>query len=155
MRILGIDPGTRIVGYGVLDVKGNVLEPVASGLIRTSVKENIPFRLREIWEGVGEVLRRVCPDVAVVESIFHGKNTSSLIKIGEARGVILLAAVVQNIPTESFSPAEVKKSVTGRGNARKEQVREMVRVILGHAIDAETDDVTDAMAIAICKSHRL
>ncbi len=155
MRILGIDPGTRIVGYGVLDVKGNVLEPVASGLIRTSVKEDIPFRLKEIWDGMGEVIRRVSPDVAVVESIFHGKNTSSLIKIGEARGVILLAATVQNVPTESFSPAEVKKSVTGRGNARKEQVREMVRVILGCAIDAESDDVTDAMAIAICKSHRL
>lgn len=155
MRILGVDPGTRIVGYGVVDINGNRLQPVASGVIRTTSGAEIPLRLQEIWNGIREVIRRTSPDVAAVESVFHGRNTQSLIKIGEARGVILLAVAAEGIEVRSLTPAEVKKAVTGRGNARKEQVREMVRVILGTAIEAETDDVTDAMAVAICQSHRV
>jgi len=155
MRILGVDPGTRIVGYGVLDVKGNLLEPVASGVIRTSNTSDLSVRLREIWEGIGEVIRRTHPDVAAVEALFHGVNTSSLIKIGEARGVILLAASTAGVPTRSYSPAEVKKAVTGRGNARKDQVRQMVGVIIGRSIAAETNDETDALAVAICQAHRI
>jgi len=154
MRILGVDPGTRIVGYGVLDLNGNLLEPVASGVIRTSRTDDISVRLWEIWEGIREVIRRTNPDVAAVEKVFHGVNTSSLIKIGEARGVILLAVASAGIPAKGYSPAEVKKAVTGRGNARKEQVRQMVGVICGQAIEAETDDVTDALAVAICQAHR-
>ena len=155
MRILGVDPGTRIVGYGVLDVNGNLFEPVASGVIRTSRTGDLSQRLREIWDGIREVIKRTHPDVAAVEAVFHGRNTSSLIKIGEARGVILLAAASAGIPAKSYSPAEVKKAVTGRGNARKEQVRHMVGIICGRIIEAETDDVTDAMAVAICQAHRV
>ena len=155
MRILGVDPGTRIVGYGVIDLKGNRLQPVASGVIRTTPGADIPVRLEQIWNGLREVIKRTSPDVAAVESVFHGRNTQSLIKIGEARGVILLAVAAEGIEVRSITPAEVKKAVTGRGNARKEQVREMVRVILGCVIEAETDDVTDAMAVAICQSHRM
>jgi crossover junction endodeoxyribonuclease RuvC len=154
MRILGVDPGTKIVGYGVLDVNGNLLEPVASGVIRTSRTGDLSERLNEIWDGIREVIRKTQPDVAAVEAVFHGRNTSSLIKIGEARGVILLAAASAGIPAQSYSPAEVKKAVTGRGNARKEQVRHMVGVICGRSIAAETDDETDALAVAICRAHR-
>jgi len=155
MRILGVDPGTRIMGYGVLDLKGSLLEPVAYGLIRTSAKADLPARLRTIFEGLREVIRRTRPDTAAVESVFHGRNTASLIKVGEARGVILLAAEMEGVDVVSYSPAEVKKAVTSRGNARKEQVRAMVLALLGAGIEAETDDVTDALAVAICRAHRL
>ncbi len=155
MRILGIDPGTRIVGWGVLDVKGNRLEPIASGVIRAPAKEALSVKLNRIHQGVSQVIEKTSPQVVAVEDIFHGPNTATLIKIGEARGVIVLAAAAAGLPVESYTPAEVKKAVTGRGNATKEQVREMVQVILGVSVDEETLDETDALAIAICHSHRI
>jgi len=155
MRIIGIDPGTRIVGWGVLDVEGSRLEPVASGVIRASAKEPLSARLRTIHDGISQVIEKTAPNVAAVEDIFHGPNTATLIKIGEARGVIILAAAAAGLPVESYTPAEVKKAVTGRGNATKDQVREMVQVILGVAVEGETLDETDALAVAICQSHRI
>lgn len=155
MRIMGIDPGTRIVGWGVLDVMGSRLEPVASGVIRAPAKETLSVRLKMIHDGIGRVIEKTSPEIVAVEDIFHGPNTATLIKIGEARGVIVLAAADAGLPVESYTPAEVKKAVTGRGNATKEQVREMVQVILGVAVEEETLDETDALAVAICQSHRI
>jgi len=155
MRILGVDPGTRIVGYGVLELTGNLITPVASGIVRTVPDADLSHKLKLIFDGMNEVIARSSPDLVAVEAIFYGRNIASLIKIGEARGVILLAAGLAGLPTSSFTPAEVKKAVTGRGNARKEQVREMVTRILGPAIEAETNDVTDALAVAICQAHRV
>lgn len=154
MRILGIDPGTRIVGYGVIDLKGSQLVPVAGGVIRTFPKEAMAKRLLMIHEHLLTVIERVKPDVAAVEQVFHGRNTSTLIKIGEARGVILSACASAGVEAMGHSPAEVKKAVTGNGRASKEQVRDMVTVLLGKGLELETHDVSDALAIAICQANR-
>ncbi len=154
MRILGVDPGTRIIGYGVIDALGNRIEAVACGTIRPSNKADIDERLKEIHCGIREVIRKTGPDMVAVEEVFHGPNTLSLIKMSEARGVILLAAALEGLPVRGYAPAMIKKAVTGRGNAAKEQVKEMVDVILGEALQFETSDVSDAMAVAICQAHR-
>ncbi len=154
MRILGIDPVTSFVGYGLLVAEGNDLITLAAGVVRASRGAGLPERLRDIWEGIRSVIKKSDPQIVAVEEVFLGRNIKSLIQIGEARGVILLAAAAAGIPVSSLSPAEIKKAVTGSGNARKDRVREMVRVILGKGIEAETDDVTDALAVAICQAHR-
>lgn len=154
MRILGVDPGTRIIGYGVIDSTGSRIDPVACGTIRPSGKSEPAERLKEIFNGIREVIKKTDPDVMAVEEVFHGPNTLSLIKMSEARGVIQLAASVEGVPSRGFAPAMVKKAVTGRGNAAKQHVREMVSVILGESLEFETHDVSDAMAVAICQAHR-
>ncbi len=154
MKILGIDPGTRIVGYGMIEVKGSKLIPLVGGIIRTDKEEPPSKRLRQIHENMCVVLKRCRPDVAVVEEIFFGCNISTLIRIGEARGTLLAACAIEEVETVGYPPAEVKKAVTGNGRASKEQVRAMVNVLLGQEQVYETDDVSDALALAICHASR-
>ena len=154
MRILGIDPGTRVVGYGVIAKEGSRLLPVAAGLIRLDPAEPLSQRLGRILRSMQVVIQRARPDVAVLEEIFYGRNVSSLIKIGQARGVLLAACAVENLETCGYPPAEVKRAVTGNGRASKSQVREMVRVLLGHEETLDSEDVSDALAVAICHAHR-
>lgn len=154
MRILGIDPGTRYIGYGVIDLLGSQIQPVACGLIRTDTKKPLNFRLKQIHENLLVILDRCNPDVTAVEQVFYGCNVATLIKIGEARGVILAANALKGIETFGYSPAEVKKAVTGNGRASKSQVQEMVKHLLGAELIFETEDVSDALAIAVCHANR-
>jgi len=154
MKILGIDPGTRLVGYGVIQTKGTTLLPVVGGVIRTHIPDPLCRKLFSIHENIRVVIERCQPDVVAVEEVFFGKNVSSLVKIGEARGAILAACAAEGLDVTGYTPAQVKKAVTGNGRAQKSQVRSMVEVFLGKGLKLETDDVSDALAIAICHAHR-
>ncbi len=155
MRILGIDPGSRICGYGVIEAKDNSVRVIEYGIIRVHKKNaELPERLLEIYKRLTEVIKRTEPEVAAFESLFFSKNVQSLVKLSHARGVAVLAAVENKLDISEFSPREIKKSVSGNGNAGKEQVQFMVKTILG--IDETPDfyDVTDALAVAVCHSIR-
>ena len=154
MRIMGIDPGTRIVGYGVIDHEGSSLIPQAGGIIRCARDADMCKRLAQIQNDITVVLKRCKPAVVAVEQVFYGKNISTLIKIGEARGAILAACGKAEVKVFGHSPAAVKKAVTGNGRATKAQVREMHGTLLGSDLSCETEDVSDALAVAICQAHR-
>jgi crossover junction endodeoxyribonuclease RuvC len=154
MRILGVDPGTQVCGYGVIDGRGNRVRMVACGVARSG-RKCLAERLKTIYDGLVEVIEEHQPEVVAVEGAFFGKNVRSAIKIGEGRGVALLAAAGHGLGVQEYAPAEVKKAVTGNGGAPKSQVQQMVRVILGLPEVPEPEDASDALAIAICHFHRL
>ena len=155
MRILGIDPGSRICGYGVIETNGNSIKLIELGVVKVSKKNTeLPERLLEIYKRLSEVIKRTSPDVAAFESLFFSKNVQSLVKLSHARAVAVLAAVENDLVISEFSPREIKKSVSGNGNAGKEQVQFMVKTILGIKENPEFYDVTDALAVAICHSIR-
>ncbi len=155
MRVLGVDPGTRVCGYGVIDATPAGLKVVDYGVIRASAKKPLYERLNIIHQGLCEIFRRHEPGVAAVEGVFYGINVRTAIKIGEARGVALIACAAEGLEVAEYSPRTVKKSVVGTGAAHKSQVQEMVRLQLGLAELPEPDDAADALAIAICHCRRL
>jgi crossover junction endodeoxyribonuclease RuvC len=152
--VLGIDPGTVAAGYGAVERRPGGGRLLDCGAVRAPRGRPLAERLRLIHDGLAEVIRRVRPDVAVVEKPFAGTNLATAIAIGEARGVALLACAARSVPVAEYSPAEIKRSVTGRGSARKEQVALMVKTILGLAEAPRPADATDALAAAICWLHR-
>lgn len=154
MRIMGIDPGTRICGYGVIETDGGDARVLDYGTIRKT-NAALPARLKVIYEGLCAVVAQFSPDVAVVEGTFTGKNMRTALKIGEGRGVALLAAASCGVDVVEYSPATVKKSVVGHGRAHKSQVQQMVRLILNLSELPEPEDAADALALAICHFHRL
>jgi crossover junction endodeoxyribonuclease RuvC len=155
MKILGIDPGSRICGYGVIEIHGNSLELIEYGVVKVNKKNApLPNRLLEIYNRLTEVIKRTSPDIATFESLFYSKNVQSLVKLSHARAVAVLAAVENDLHISEFTPREIKKSVSGNGNAGKEQVQFMVKTILGIKETPEFYDVTDALAVAICHSIR-
>ncbi|MDQ7778304.1 MAG: crossover junction endodeoxyribonuclease RuvC [Planctomycetota bacterium] len=153
MKIAGIDPGVQAVGYGVLDFAGGTGEVREQGVIRPA-KGPLPARLSRIYTSLRKILEKHRPDCVAVEDLFYGKNARSLIKIGEGRGVILLAAAELGIPVAEYSPAEVKQSVTGSGRADKAQVQQMVKAILRLKEIPRPDHTADALAIALCHAFR-
>jgi len=154
MRVLGVDPGTRVCGYGVIDVNGAELRTIDFGVVRAAERKPLPERLKIIHEGLASVIAQHRPDVVAVEGAFHGVNARTAIKIGEGRGVALLAAAAAGLEVAEYAPATVKKAVAGMGGADKNQVQQMVRVELGLRDVPEPDDAADALAIAICHCHR-
>lgn len=154
MRVLGIDPGTQVCGYGVLDAVGAQWKLVDYGVVR-SPRRSLPARLKVIHDGLAAVIARYKPDVVAVEGVFRGVNARTALKIGEGRGVALLAAAASGVEVAEHSPAEVKKAVVGSGQAHKSQVQQMVRVILGLAEVPSPEDAADALAVAICHCHRV
>lgn len=154
MRILGIDPGTRLVGWGILDKKGGRVRVLDYGVIRVRDADKLPERLLGIYQGLVALMKRVKPDTVVVEDVFYARDVRSTIKLGEARGLALLCAAQKNIPVFEYTPAEVKKSVTGNGRADKTQVQAMVRRILALA-ETPPPDAADALALTLCHLHRL
>jgi len=152
--VLGIDPGTLVTGYGVIARRGNRMHLLECGTIVNASAEPMPGRLERIHNGLSTVIRKHRPDEVAIESAFYGKNAQSALKLGHARGVSLLAAVQQGVPTAEYSPREIKKSVVGRGNASKEQVRFMVKAILQAENTTMVLDSSDALAIAICHLQR-
>lgn len=149
-RILGVDPGTALTGYGVISRSGGKAVLVECGVIRTSPRSPLPLRLREIHEGVLELLRRHGPSDLAVEDVFHGKNARSALTLGHARGVILLAGVLSGVRLHEYAPAEVKSVVVGNGRATKEQVAWMVQQHLRLRTPPSPADAADGVAIALC-----
>ncbi len=153
MRILGIDPGYAIVGYGVVEYDRFRFRTVGYGAITT--KANTPFgeRLQAIYDDMITLLKKYQPDALSIEKLFFNTNTTTAIDVAEARGVILLAAQQCGVPYFEYTPLQVKSSITGYGKAEKRQVMEMVKSFLGLAAVPKPDDTADALALAICHGH--
>ena len=155
MIILGIDPGYAIVGCGVVEAKGSNVKALYYSAVTTPARTPFEKRLLMISQGVGEIMDRYKPSHVAVEELFFNSNTTTAIAVAEARGVILLEAAKRNIEPFEYTPLQVKMSVVGYGNAEKKQVMEMTKRILHLEGVPKPDDVADALAIAICHSHRL
>ena len=153
MRILGIDPGYAIVGFGVLDYDGYKFTPVHFGSITTEAHTDFNVRLKTIFDDMNTVLTTFKPDVMAIEKLFFNTNQKTGIDVAQARGVILLSAINENIPVYEYTPLQVKQSVVGYGRAEKPQVMDMTKRILGLASVPKPDDTADALAIAICHGH--
>ncbi|MFZ2487829.1 MAG: crossover junction endodeoxyribonuclease RuvC [Anaerolineae bacterium] len=152
MRVLGIDPGTAITGFGVIDSDGE-LTLVEADAILTAAGTPLPARLLTIHSQLSAVIARHRPDAVAVEELFFSKNVRTAMSVGQARGVVLLAAAQAGLPIYHYKPAEVKLAVAGYGGANKAQIQEMVRLLLGLDTIFKPDDVADAVAIAICHAH--
>ena len=149
--ILGIDPGTAVTGYGVVaNEGGGAVSLVECGVVRTSSGQALAVRIREIYEAVTILITRHAPSVVVVEDVFQGKNVQSALKLGHARGAILLAAALSEIPIAEYSPREIKKAVVGNGNATKDQVGFMVQQQLRLKAPPSPADAADGVAAALC-----
>lgn len=153
MRILGIDPGYAIVGYGVLDFDNVRFRTVNYGAITTPADMPFDRRLVEIFNDMNTLLERFSPDCMSVEKLYFNTNTTTAIDVAQARGVILLAAAKKNIPVFEYTPLQVKVAVTGYGRAEKHQMQEMTKNILRLETIPKPDDTADALAIAICHGH--
>ena len=151
MRLLGLDPGLRHTGWGIVDAEGNRLRHVASGRI-DSGEGTIAERLVRLYDGITDVIARFHPDEAAVEETYVNMNPSSTLKLGLARGTVILAPAKAGLEVAEYSPSLIKKSVVGSGRAEKEQVGRMVRMLLPGA-EPSSADAADALAIAICHAH--
>lgn len=152
VRLLGIDPGSRITGYGILDVDGPRSRYVASGCIQTDSARPLPERLKTIFEGVAGVIREYQPDEAAAEQVFMHRNPDSALKLGQARGAALCAVVMAGLPVSEYAPRAIKQAVVGSGAADKGQVQRMVALLLNLAEPPQAD-AADALAVAICHGH--
>ena len=155
MRILGIDPGMAIVGYGVIEVDKDNVELLTSGSIQTNKKLSDSKRLVEIYDDLTTVVNKYSPDCASVEELFFFKNQKTIIPVAEARAVILTVLEKLKIPTFSYTPMEVKQVLTGYGRAEKKEVERMVKIVLETENLPKLDDTVDAIAIAICHSRNM
>lgn len=152
MIILGIDPGTARMGYGVIDYASSA-RLVDCGVIETPTQTSMPERLRILFEAVTSHLETYRPAVLSVEQLFFARNVTTAITVGQARGVVLLAAAIKGIPVVEYTPSEVKQAIVGYGKADKGQIQEMVRMILNLDEAPRPDDAADAVALAICHAH--
>lgn len=152
--ILGIDPGSRITGYGVIERSGGDIRFIGSGIIRTGAAGDRSERLVRIKRGVDEIIRTYRPVAVAIEQIFLNKNPRSTMVLGEARGVALLAAAEAGVAVFEYAPREVKNSVVGKGSAHKSQVAMMIGKLLRLDHEPATDDETDALAVAFCHALR-
>lgn len=150
MKILGIDPGTATVGWAVLEEKNGKINPVAHGHISTSPRNSVACRLKEISDDLEKIIQKYKPREAAVEELFFFKNQKTIIRIGEARGAILLTLENLKVKIISYTPLQVKQAVTGYGRAEKKQIQLMVKEILNLKSIPKPDDVADAIAIGIC-----
>ena len=151
-RILGIDPGSRLTGFGVVDFAGSQPSYVASGTVK-SLDGDFPARLRQIFDSVGEIVHAYAPDVVAIESVFMHKNAASALKLGQARSAALCATFAGNVEVHEYAPREIKQAVVGSGSATKEQVQHMI-VSLLNLDGAPAADASDALAAAICHAHQ-
>lgn len=152
MRLIGLDPGLRRTGWGVIDVDGSALRHVASGDIRPPVEAPLAERLLHLFDGVADVVATHRPEEAAVEETFVNSNASSTLKLGHARAAVMLAPAQAGLPVAEYAANHVKRSLVGSGHAAKRQVQAMVKVLLP-AADARSGDAADALAVAICHAH--
>ncbi len=150
-RILGIDPGSRITGFGVIDVEGGRVSYVTSGCVRMT-DVSLPARLKTIFEGISEIVATYNPHVMAIEQVFMRHNVDSALKLGQARGAAICAGVVQSLLVYEYTPAQIKQAIAGKGNAAKAQVQHMVKALLKLPGSPQAD-AADALACALCHSH--
>jgi crossover junction endodeoxyribonuclease RuvC len=156
LKILGIDPGVNVTGYGVIYIRENgEPELLGFGHIRTKSKQSLSERLQKIFVSLQQVIETYRPDCVAIEDLFYAENVKTAIVMGHARGAAIIAATNNQIPVSEFSPREVKMSVVGSGAAAKSQVRYMVKNLLAYTDAIEPDDASDALAVALCKWHRM
>lgn len=155
MIILGIDPGSRCCGYGILHVEKKSIAAAGCDIVKVDEKMPLSNRLHQIHETIDKIIKRYSPDIVAIETIFYGKNIKSAFTLGHARGVIMLAVVQNNLDIVEYSPREIKRSVVGNGNASKEQVMYMIDKLLGIKLEKKMEDAADALAIALCHYNRL
>lgn len=152
IRIIGIDPGLRRTGWGVVESAGNALRFVAAGTVRSDDKAHLAARLCQLHAGLTEVLRLQVPDEAAVEATFVNRDATATLKLGQARGVAMLVPALAGLPVSEYAPNAVKKAVVGVGHGAKGQVVMMVKVLLPKAV-FDSEDAADALAIAVCHAH--
>ncbi|MCL5960939.1 MAG: crossover junction endodeoxyribonuclease RuvC [Chloroflexi bacterium] len=151
--ILGIDPGTAILGFGLVREEGGALGLVDFGVVTTPAGLPLADRLQMIYRGVTDLIYRARPDEVAVEELFFSKNVRTALAVGQARGVAILAAANNDLPVSEYTPLQIKQAIVGYGRARKEQIQEMVRILLNLPAIPEPDDAADALALAICHLH--
>jgi len=151
MKILGIDPGSRFTGFGIIEVNGDRVISLHQGVIKAGTGE-FPERLGIIFSGIRGLVEEFTPDEAAIESVFVSKNAGSALKLGQARGAAICAAISMGIPVSEYSPRSVKQAIVGRGGADKVQVQHMVRVLL-QLEEMPVEDAADALAVALCHQH--
>lgn len=152
MRILGIDPGSRVTGYGVIETRRNQLEFIACGTIRTAGEANFSRRLLVIFSDLSEIIDSYAPEAAAVEEVFLARDPRAALKLGHARGAAVVAALNHGLEVFNYSPRKVKQTVAGYGQADKAQIQYMVRMLLGLSAEP-SKDAADALALAICHAH--
>ncbi|MBX5444683.1 crossover junction endodeoxyribonuclease RuvC [Sphaerobacter sp.] len=150
--ILGVDPGTALLGYGLV-VGNDQPQALEYGVLSTPSSERMPARLLKLYEGLSALIRRHAPDVVVIEELFFSRNVTTALSVGQARGVVLLAAAQAGVPVVEYKPAEVKQAVAGYGKADKAQMQEMVRLLLNLDEVPKPDDAADALAVALCHAQ--
>ena len=148
--ILGIDPGTVIMGYGVIEINGNVIRLIEMNVLKLSSKQDAYEKLERIHHTVMQLITRYNPDCFAIEAPFFGKNVQSMLKLGRAQGVAIAAAMQSGLTVCEYSPKKIKQSITGNGNADKEQVKKMLQQLLSFTDDPVYMDATDALAVAVC-----
>ena len=153
MRIIGIDPGYAITGFGVIEYNGNHFELIKAGAIETKAGVPFPNRLQKIYDDMTDLIEEYKPDAISIEELFFNTNTTTAIGVAQGRGAVLIAASKTATPIYEYTPLQVKQSITGYGRADKKQVQMMVKALLGLEKIPKLDDTTDAMAIAICHAH--
>jgi crossover junction endodeoxyribonuclease RuvC len=153
MIILGVDPGTAICGYGIIESDGDRLRVITFGAITTPSDWKLPRRLEHIYRELTALVTQHQPTDAVVEKLFFSKNVRTALSVGQARGVALLVAAQANLGIHEYTPLEIKQAVVGYGRADKHQIQQMVRVLLELDVIPQPDDAADALAIAICHAH--
>jgi crossover junction endodeoxyribonuclease RuvC len=153
MRVLGIDPGTAITGYGLVTETDGQLQAIAYGVINTPAAWAMPQRLQKIYRDLRVLVREHQPTEGAVEQLFFSRNVKTALAVGQARGVALLALADAELPIAEYTPLQVKQSVVGYGRAEKAQVQELVKLLLGLDTIPQPDDAADALAIAICHVH--
>jgi crossover junction endodeoxyribonuclease RuvC len=155
IRILGVDPGSRITGFGVVDYNFSQIQLVSAGTIRADVNASFPVRLKTIYDGIFQIINEYQPLAMAVESAFYSQNIQSTLKLGQVRGVIMLAGANLNLQVVDYSPRRIKLAVTGNGAASKEQIKRAILQLFKDLNQSSTFDVTDALGIAVCHCHQI
>lgn len=149
MKILGVDPGTAIVGFGVIETNGHKHYMIDAGVIRTPAHQVLELRLKTIYEGLSEIIETNKPDIMVVEKLFFAKNVTTAMSVSHARGVIYLAGVMAGVKIVEYTPLQIKQALTGYGQADKNQIQELVKIMLKLKEKPQPDDCADALAAAL------
>lgn len=150
--ILGIDPGSRKTGFGIINVIGSKSEYITSGVIRMKDSDELPERLKVIFDSLTQIIEQYCPQEMAIEQVFMAKNAASALKLGQARGAAIVAATAQNVPVSEYEARKVKQSVVGNGAADKFQVQHMVKTLLRLPASPQ-EDAADALAVALCHAN--
>ncbi len=148
--ILGIDPGTNILGYGLIGINKNNIELISTGVVKMQQLENHQLKLRKIFESITHIIEEYMPDEVAVEAPFFGKNVQSMLKLGRAQGVAMAATLIKDLPIVEYAPRKIKQSLTGKGSASKEQVAQMIKNLLKLNSLPKELDASDGIAVAIC-----